>query len=234
MFGYILTAAMLLPFSNASPYTSTTTAMSNAFHVTGCDVSGLTPNLPSGQTQLTVPTGTKPVFVALGVGVQNYTCGSTGTYASAGAVAEFFDLSCFVSQRGESQLQTIIFNLWNGDKSLTVDQLIKAFGTSKIVLGQHYFVTNPVTGTGISPEFDFRTGAKKGDPNGFVIAAKSGDIVSPDGPTNVDWLELTNVKGDLAKQVFRIDTNGGVAPSSCTPGSPLISVKYAAQYWLYN
>lgn len=38
--------------------------------------------LPSNQTQLVVPAATtKLSFVAIGVGVQNYTCASTGTFS---------------------------------------------------------------------------------------------------------------------------------------------------------
>jgi hypothetical protein len=43
------------------------------------------------------------------------------------------------------------------------------------LLGDHYFIKNPVAGsTGITPVFDFRTGAKKGDSSGFVDAKKIG------------------------------------------------------------
>ena len=44
-----------------------------------CSVASATPSLPAGQTNVTVPSGT-PFMVALGVGVQNYTCASTGAY----------------------------------------------------------------------------------------------------------------------------------------------------------
>lgn len=50
------------------------------FKITGCNVQTAKPNLPSGQTMLTVPTGEVVENVALGVGVQNYTCSSAGTF----------------------------------------------------------------------------------------------------------------------------------------------------------
>ena len=51
-----------------------------SFRLNGCDVSKATIPLPGNQTQLIAPTDTKPRFVGIGVGVQNYTCSSAGTY----------------------------------------------------------------------------------------------------------------------------------------------------------
>lgn len=45
-----------------------------------CDVTKATPFLPSGQTNVTVPSGQTPSKITVGVGVQNYTCSSSGTY----------------------------------------------------------------------------------------------------------------------------------------------------------
>ena len=44
-----------------------------------CQISSV-PDLPSGQTTLSIPSGQKPLHVGLGVGVQNYTCSTAGTY----------------------------------------------------------------------------------------------------------------------------------------------------------
>jgi hypothetical protein len=60
------------------------------------------------------------------------------------------------------------------------------------------------------------------------------NVASPAGTANVDWLELGNVAGSLAKYVFRVDTKAGQPPASCTPGSRVISVKYSAKYWFFN
>ena len=46
-----------------------------------CDVSGAVMDLPPNQSQLVTPPGEKPMYIALGVGVQNYTCSSTGTFS---------------------------------------------------------------------------------------------------------------------------------------------------------
>lgn len=40
------------------------------FKVTGCDVSKAVPDLPSGQTTLTVSSGEKPFTIGLGIGIR--------------------------------------------------------------------------------------------------------------------------------------------------------------------
>lgn len=47
---------------------------------TGCDLSRAKLALPTNQTALVAPT-TAPSFVALGVGVQNYTCTDASVFA---------------------------------------------------------------------------------------------------------------------------------------------------------
>ncbi|KIJ91875.1 hypothetical protein K443DRAFT_114457 [Laccaria amethystina LaAM-08-1] len=180
-----------------------------------CDISHAQMALPANQTALAQPSGA-PSFVLLGVGVQNYTCSAAGTYASAGAVAQLFDISCLVQSPAFDNVQDIAFL-----KPLTR-------------MGDHYFVTSP-SGTGISPVWDFRAfGRFKGNANAMVLAAKVANLPSPAGPQNVDWLQLKSVSGELATQIYRTDTRSGQPPASCTPGSALISVKYTSKYWLFG
>jgi len=223
MFSKLSSVVLLAALASATPL----------FQFPGCNVQDVKPTLPSGQTALTVPTGEVVKNIALGVGVQNYTCSSAGAFTSVGAVAELIDISCFAGSSIFSSLTTDVFDIFNATKEITVNDVIDTLGGSFGVLGQHYFVTNPFTGTGVSPTFDFRAASKKGDPNAFVIANKTGDIAAPSGPQDVDWLELTGAAGDLAKHVFRIVTKAGQPPASCTPGAA-ISVKYTAQYWFFN
>ncbi|CAE6423378.1 unnamed protein product [Rhizoctonia solani] len=203
----------------------------------GCSVSNAKLSLPSNQTTITVPTGT-PVYIALGVGVQNYTCGSTGTFASVGAVAKLFDISCLVNTPLFPGIQDMVFAAAGNAKGQALINKIAALVSSPVTLGDHYFIPNPaVNGTGLTPVFDFRAGVKKGDPNGFVAAKKFGGIPSPAGSSNVDWLMLQNiggaVGGTLANFVMRVDTKAGQPPSSCTPNAT-VSVPYAAKYWFYK
>ncbi|KAF7336175.1 hypothetical protein MVEN_02165000 [Mycena venus] len=191
-----------------------------------CDTSGAVMDLPSGQTQLVAPT-TAPLYVALGVGVQNYTCNaSTLKYTSTGAVASLFDISCIDTTPAFATIQTTAFNVWSAAPAGAPATSIGSSIGLPPVLGSHFFVTSP-TGTGISPEWSFTNGQ-------FVIGSKVGDITAPtDSATNVDWLALNNLQGTLASKIFRIDTVNGQPPSSCVAGSADISVKYTAKYFLY-
>ncbi|KAJ6577763.1 hypothetical protein B0H19DRAFT_1020250 [Mycena capillaripes] len=199
-----------------------------------CDTSAAVMDLPSGQTQLVAPT-TAPLFVALGVGVQNYTCSaSTLKYTSTGAVASIFDISCIDKTPAFATIQTTAFKAWSvAPASLTATTIGSKIGVPTL-LGFHYFVPSP-SGTGLSPKWDFTsTGKFAGNSSAFILAAKAGDITAPtDSATNVDWLMLNNVQGSLASKVFRIDTVNGQPPTSCVAGSADISVKYTAKYYLY-
>ncbi|KAK7681368.1 hypothetical protein QCA50_015459 [Cerrena zonata] len=205
------------------------------FKLNGCDVSKANMSLPSGQTLLVAPTDTKPRFISIGVGVQNYSCSTTHTYTSIGAVAELFDISC-LSPSQFTQATDMFNDIWEKTpKGVTAEQVIKGLslvGTPS-VLGQHYFVTNPITGSGLSPKWDFTSASLKGKSNAFAVAAKIGNVPAS-SPSNIDWLSLNVTQGDLAKHIFRVETRGGQPPASCNPDSPPISVKYVSQYWLYG
>jgi len=179
----------------------------------GCPVTQATLPLPTNQTVITTPTDAAVFAVGLGVGVQNYTC-TNGAFTSIGAVADLFDISCLVNRPGFS-----------------ANEAEAARRPGALRLGKHYFITNPLTGTGISPKFDFTQDSQKGNANAFTTVKKFGGIPAPTGAKDVDWLELTSIQGDLAKYVFRINTRAGQPPSSCTTAGQVISVPYTAQYW---
>ncbi|KZP25026.1 hypothetical protein FIBSPDRAFT_821375 [Athelia psychrophila] len=202
---------------------------------TNCSLANATIALPTNQTVLTATT-TAMKFAGLGVGTQNYTCNSTSlTYISSGAVAELFDVSCLVSQPSFASLQDTAFTMWTASPAPeTPAALITKLGTSPTVLGQHYFVANPSGAAGTSPKWDFTSNVDAGNTNAFVIGAKTGDLPAPTGASDVDWLQLKNVEGDLATTVYRTDTRGGQPPASCTAGSPAIEVKYVAKYFLFK
>ncbi|KAJ7136576.1 hypothetical protein C8R44DRAFT_976133 [Mycena epipterygia] len=199
-----------------------------------CDLSAAVMDLPKNQTQLVAPT-TAPLFVALGVGIQNYTCSATTLkYTSTGAVASLFDISCIDKTPAFASIQTAAFAAWNAMPATVSATTVGTKIGAPALLGFHYFVTSP-SGTGISPKWDFTsTGKFAGNSTAFVLAAKAGDVAAPTTPaTNVDWLMLNNVQGALASKVFRVDTVNGQPPTSCVAGSADISVKYTAKYFLY-
>ncbi|KAJ7191274.1 hypothetical protein GGX14DRAFT_297519, partial [Mycena pura] len=198
-----------------------------------CEISKDTMDLPPNQTALVAPYS-DPLFVTLGIGIQNYTCNSTtSTYVSIGAVASLFDISC-LKKSDFAKVHTKAFKTWNKASAKTKATSIGATVEAPNLLGFHYFVTSP-SGTGLSPKWDFTsTGKFAGNATAFVLAAKVGDIPAPTDPTvNVDWLSLKNVQGSLASMIFRTDTVGGQPPSSCVPGSAPISVKYTSKYLLF-
>ncbi|KAJ7589496.1 hypothetical protein C8J56DRAFT_889047 [Mycena floridula] len=195
-----------------------------------CDLIGVTVPIPAGSSLAAPASAVK--FVGLGVGIQNYTCAGTGTYTSTGAVAELADISCLVN---DSTLPDTATAAWS-TSSKTAGQFITSFPALKraSILGEHYFVVNPVTGSGISPKWDFTSASFAGNSQAFVVAAKTGNVAAPTGSQDVDWLSLSAVsgQGELASQIYRTDTRLGQPPSSCTVGSADISVKYVSKYYL--
>lgn len=137
---------------------------------------------------------------------------------SAGAVAELFDISCLLGTPAFDHIQDLAFNIWKALPSkVTAEKVIELLHLAKTpaILGQHYFITNPITGSGLSPKWDFTSqGATKGNPNAFVVGARSGGVPAPTGPQDVDWLFLTGVQGQLADQIYRVDTRGGQPPAT--------------------
>ncbi|KAF8120064.1 hypothetical protein K438DRAFT_1900350 [Mycena galopus ATCC 62051] len=186
-----------------------------------CDTSDAKMDLPPNQTALVAPT-TNPLFVLLGVGIQNYTCSGTA-FTSIGAVASLFDISCLVDTPTFATVQQTAFNIWTDAPQDVPATSIGPLVGAPHLDGFHYFVTSP-SGTGLSPEWDFTS--TTGNATAFVLGAKVGDILAPADPaTNIDWLSLVAVKGALASQIFRIDT--------CNVTGQQISVKYTSKYFLY-
>lgn len=203
---------------------------------TNCDLSGAQiVGLPSA---LATPT-TSPSFLSLGVGTQNYTCSAGGTYAAAGAVASLFDVSCLQKNKAIfSRIPDLAMAAWKlAPRSVTAESMMKSLSafSAPIVLGQHYFITNPITGNGTSPMWDFRTQkAYRDKPDAFVVVSRVAGASAPKPERDIDWLQLKNIQGGLASEVYRTDTREGKAPATCQPGSAPIQVKYVSLYWMYG
>ncbi|CAE6531193.1 unnamed protein product [Rhizoctonia solani] len=190
--------------------------VASAEKTSGCDVSAAKIVLPPG---LSIPRGVKPLYITVGIGTQNYTCSSSGTYNAAGAVANLVDMSCAYTanpnlfNNAESWAYALFSN-WQYPLKPYID-----------IIGKHYFITENGSG---APKFDFAQSGK-----GYVVTKKIGGVPSPDGSENVDWLELQNTSGNLAKYVFRVNTIRGQPPASCRAGQTL-TVKYTAKYWFFG
>lgn len=103
---------------------------------------------------------------------------------------------------------------------------------SKLV-GFHYFVES---GGALSPEWDLSISQANNAVNNYVIGTKTGQQASPDGPTNVPWLLVQGIQGDLARFIVRVQTEGGVPQSpNCNPASDsYLAVPYTALYMFFH
>ncbi len=195
--------------SSGSEFPSTlSTALSN--HCTD------TPDLST--TNLTLS------YVAIGRGVQNYTCASpSATPVALGAIATLFDATtlAYESEALVHAIPPLAVYMPQPSSNLAL-----AAGIFK-PLGHHCF---DAAGT---PTFDLTAVGK------ILYGAKSGDVKAPGtankGPAGtgaVDWLELskkatyTSVGAQLA---YRVVTAGGNAPAVCSKAG-VITVQYAAEY----
>ncbi|EMD35436.1 hypothetical protein CERSUDRAFT_75034 [Gelatoporia subvermispora B] len=234
-------------YDNKYSSTSNTTSMSNSswsgnvsdiFQVHSCNVSAFVPTFPPNQTQLVVPNNTVPSFIGLAFGVQNYTCTSSNNFTNVGAFAELIDVSCLTAvPEVFNTIQDPLFAFWSNFTGASIQEIVDLlhFIDPPEVLAQHYFVTNPTTGMGVSPKWDFTSsGSFQSNPDAFIIAKGKGSLPAPtNATTDVNWLDVVNVEGSIASEVFRVDTRGGQPPASCVFDQTAdISVKYVSKYIL--
>jgi hypothetical protein len=87
------------------------------------------------------------------------------------------------------------------------------------VTGQHFYQSEKL------PVFDLRSvGEFQGNPGAFVVAKKIKTVRSPDGDSNIPWLELAADSGQLASTIYRINT---------AAGQPAASVSSSVDWCLY-
>ncbi|OCF58363.1 hypothetical protein L486_04396 [Kwoniella mangroviensis CBS 10435] len=178
----------------------------------------------NGIAGLSLPSGQTVSNIAVGRGIQNYTC-TSGTYASAGALANLFDVSC-------------LYTLTSGFiDPITISGLLPKMAFSALSFPEagklpiaihHEFVATPGSSTpgAISPEFSTATDK--------VILSKVASANAPTDPTtNVPWLQLAALdgQGTLSRSVFRLNTFKGQPPTSCSTEGEQLSVQYASMYF---
>jgi len=178
------------------------------------------------------PIQSPPLYTAVGFGVQNYTCTSSGNYSNVGAVARLFDASCLYGSKEFLNIEIDVFDFWTNcptesSSDSEMASLLKQHWNMD-PLADYYFVEQD---NSLVPVFDFRsTGQTTGNPNAIFFGAKNEVAPSPDGDVNIDWVQQAHVAGGLANAAYRVFTVLGQPPSRCTPGSPDISIKYATKY----
>lgn len=143
--------------------------------------------------------------------------------SSTGAVAQLYDISCLYNSSPTvfKTIQEPLYEAWTTLSSEVTVQEITAVTpfllSPEVILADHYFIPNPA-GTGLSPVWDFRaTKSFYGNPNAYILGASVKSAVSPVDPSNnINWVRLRKVSGEIADEVFRVDTIGGQPPTSVT------------------
>lgn len=210
-----------------------------------CDMANAEMPIDSPTALPGVTSGLVLKHVAIGRGTQNYTCDTTdesSAPSAVGAVATLFNASCIASTYPDllNMLPRVAlaFNLSESSDYLT--NLLPASTANTlapgnyVISGHHYF-TNTTT-----PFFNLDT--TNGE-LGEAPCAKSATADAPaDAPTGqqgekaVPWLKLQAREGATGRleEVYRLETAGGSAPSTCAGMPAAFEVQYSAQYWFYE
>jgi hypothetical protein len=203
----------------------------------------------SGASPLPEPSGTLKQ-VALGVGFQNYTCTAAGTYVQnvspAGAFAHLYDITDSVKKSSGDDITRTAAKAFEAclkkikcSPSPSNGYCEKCYRMGESALrrqseGEHFF--EQINGAQV-PNFDMTAvGAYFSGKKGGSAKAPSNAYAGANGLGAVDWLYLIpngSPRTHGVSSVYRIQTAGGVAPNSCTPGTTL-QVPYATEYWFYD
>ncbi|RGP73400.1 hypothetical protein FLONG3_6346 [Fusarium longipes] len=224
-------------------------------HGSSCKPGKPTPVLPvnGGATELPAPPqGATLKHIALGFGIQNYTCAdAAATPAAQGALAVLYDVTHLYPGQGIGSLNKdkwssltsdvlntgkIPLNLNDNGVGASLTNPFPAKSSFKLeslrkdlpYLGHHYFNAAGV------PTFDLDAAnqlliCKKLD----GIKAPASAPVGPEGTGAVDWLYLGDAGGSIGvSYVYRVLTAGGVSHGCKAKG--VDSTSYTTLYWFYG
>jgi hypothetical protein len=169
--------------------------------------------------------------VAIGRGIQNYTCSQTNATAppvSIGAVATLYNASCVASTYPD--LLTLLpnvalqFNLTSDDQA--------TLSPSYLAISGHHYFANTTT-----PTFNLDTASQD---LGFAPCSKNNTSLAPTGSPagqggqghgSVAWLKLVTREGATGnlEEVYRVNTAGGNPPATCAGMPATFEVQYAAE-----
>lgn len=169
-------------------------------------------------------------YVAIGRGVQNYTCTALNTtpVTGLGAIATLYDATS-LARTNLPALHLIPGQAVNTPPTAAGYVLPPQYRNLPL-LGHHLFLSDA------TPTFDLNAVGK-------ILYAKrlngtSAPTNAPKGPAGtgaVDWLQLaakTTYTSVGLSMVYRVETAGGNPPATCTT-TGVISMQYAAEYWFY-
>ncbi|KAI1635374.1 hypothetical protein F4809DRAFT_458602 [Biscogniauxia mediterranea] len=228
-----------------APSTSTTASAS------------VTYTLPSagGPTPLTSPGNATLKHIAVGHGIQNYTCTAAGATASSiGALAVLWEITGLYPGSGAGAmssadwvafppkvLRTTALPLNPAASTSVADAAdasapfpapaelaVDGLAAPLAFLGHHYFDEQN------APTFDLPPSSElfKGKKDQGVAAPADADP-GLDDTGAVDWLRLSDKGGSQGVSlVYRVLTAGG-SPSACTQAGQAESIPYTAMYWFY-
>jgi Protein of unknown function (DUF3455) len=138
-----------------------------------------------------------------------------------------FDISCLYGTPEFSTIQSDAFYDWDACPSFDplepglVQEMNDHYGIT--VDGEYYFVEQ---NGALVPVWDLRsTGPFAGNPNAIVFAQKYKSTPSPNGPVDIDWVELKKLSGGLANLIYRVNTVQGQPP-------PTVSSFLIGNLWL--
>ncbi|KAN0123063.1 hypothetical protein V8E52_003016 [Russula decolorans] len=188
-------------------------------------------NVPASAATLPqsfTPMPSSPNMVLLGVGSQNYTCNSNGTYDYVGAYAQMYDISGCYGTEQFYNISNDVYNYWNSsydyDSSVYAQELISLNVT---IYGTFYSIQQNGV---LIPVWNLTSiGSYANNLNAIIYGQENNSVPSSNSTYNTNWVEY-NTSGGWANIIYSVDTVGGQPPSSCTPGS-YETFKYAATYW---
>ncbi|KAF7544397.1 hypothetical protein G7Z17_g9993 [Cylindrodendrum hubeiense] len=197
----------------------------------------------------TPPSNLTLKHIALGFGIQNYTCASAGATATAtGALAMLYDIAHLYPGQSRIALdnadwltltadaldsQAVPLNLkTDGEPGadpvnpFTASTALTVNGLDLPFLGHHYFNAAGVPTFDLGSQIFFGTKLDS-------VAAPSSAYSGPDGTGAVAWLQLGDTGASVGiSYVYRVLTAGGNAHTCTEAGND--STSYTAQYWYYG
>jgi hypothetical protein len=192
---------------------------SNSF----CNLQSLVDTGPAPTPLPSPSNGLVLTHVAIGRGTQNYTCAnSTATPVAAGAVASLFNATCLVAPFPQL-LETMACIALEFPVPDSSDPNSPA---NLFLSGTHYF-TDSTTAL-----FNFNTTLHNW---GSVACKKHSSSNAPYPSRDVPWLKLTSksTSGSKISEVYRLNTAGGLPPTTCEGQQANIQVQYSAEYWFW-
>lgn len=222
----------------------------------------LTDTPPSPAKELSnPPNGLKLLHIALGFGIQNYTCSAQDTKPSAtGALAVLYDVLPLYPKQSRHSLSEAQFTALPSDVLAQHAVPLKLDNTESRADPAHpgASLTNPFPAPaglqvdGVDKPLEYighHFFNDKGVPSFFLdngkifltskrdeaIDAPTSASAGPDGTGAVGWLKLsaTGAAVGPAKFVYRVLTAGGNS-HGCANGAGDDTTSYAATYWFYG